>query len=69
MEDEPILEAVIGPSEAILEITGLPLKEKLALWSTTPVEVEWYRKMDIRDYILILDRIRRYQLSEDVQWR
>lgn len=69
MEDEPILEAVIGPSEAILEITGLPLKEKLALWSTTPVEVEWYRKMDIRDYILILDRIRRYQLSEEVQWR
>lgn len=68
-EDEPILEVVLGPSEAILEIEGLPLKEKLALWSTTANEVEWYRKMDIRDYILILDKVRRYQLSEYDQWR
>ncbi len=59
----------MGPSEAILEIEGLPLKEKLALWSTTAIDVEWYRKMDIRDYILILDKIRRYHLSEEDQWR
>lgn len=69
MEDDPIQEAVMGPSEAILEIEGLPLKEKLALWSTTAIDVEWYRKMDIRDYILILDKIRRYHLSEEDQWR
>lgn len=69
MEDESIVQAVIGPSELLLEIEGLPLKEKLALWSTTPVEVEWYRKMDIRDYILILDKIRRYKLPEVIEWR
>ena len=69
MDDPLIEEAVIGPSEAILKIEGLPLKEKLALWSTTPIQVPWYRKMDIRDYILILDKIRRYQLSEHEQWR
>ena len=69
MEDPLIEEVVMGPSEAILEIEGLPLKEKLALWSTTTIELEWYRKMDIRDYILILDKIRKYQLSEHDQWR
>ncbi len=69
MDDPLIEEAVIGPSEAILKIEGLPLKEKLALWGTTPIQVPWYRKMDIRDYILILDKIRRYQLSEHEQWR
>lgn len=68
MEDPLIEEVVMGPSEAILEIEGLPLKEKLALWSTTTIELEWYRKMDIRDYILILDKIRKYQLSEHDQW-
>ena len=32
--DRPIEKAVIGPSEAILNIKSMPLKEKLALWST-----------------------------------
>lgn len=68
-EDEPIDEAVIGPSEAILNIEGLPLKEKLALWSNMPVEVQWYRKMDVRDYIIILDKIRRYRLDEEIEWK
>lgn len=68
-EDDAIEEAVIGPSEALLKIRGLPLKEKLAIWSTTPIEVEWYRKMDIRDYIIILEKIRRYRLTEEVEWK
>ncbi|MGL4373079.1 MAG: helicase-related protein, partial [Turicibacter sp.] len=66
--DELILEAVIGPSEALLKIEGLPLKEKLALWSTNPVEVDLYRKMDIRDFILILDEIKRFKLDEKIEW-
>lgn len=69
IEDETIEQAVIGPSEVLLEIEGLPLKEKLALWSTTPIEIDWYRKMDIRDYILVLDKIRRYKLDEYIEWK
>ena len=69
MEDDPIEQAVIGPSEVLLQIEGLPLKEKLALWSTMPVETLYYRKMDIRDYILVLDKVRRYKLDEYVEWK
>ncbi|MGL6174741.1 MAG: helicase-related protein [Cellulosilyticaceae bacterium] len=68
-EDEPIEEAVIGPSEALLKIEQLPLKEKLALWATREEKVPIYRKMDVRDYLIILDLIKRYDLSEAIQWK
>ena len=67
-EDEIIREAVIGPSEAILKIRSLPLNEKLALWSTREEKLDYYRKMDISEYILILDKIKKYKLGEEIQW-
>ena len=69
VQDNDIDEAVVGPSEAILSIVGLPLKEKLALWSTREESLKYYRKKDVRDYILILDKIKQYRLSETVEWR
>ncbi|MEA4814417.1 MAG: helicase-related protein [Oscillospiraceae bacterium] len=68
-EDEPIEQAVIGPSEAILQIGLLPLPEKLALWSTQPESLPYYRKKDVRNELLILDLLRPYHLPEQVQWR
>lgn len=68
-EDEPIEQSVIGPSEAILEISLLPLREKLALWSTEPEHLPYYRKKDIQGFILILDLVKEYKLSEAVEWR
>jgi ATP-dependent RNA helicase SUPV3L1/SUV3 len=67
-DDEIIREAVIGPSEAILKIRSLHLNEKLALWSTREEKLDYYRKMDISEYILILDKIKKYKLSEEIQW-
>ena len=67
--DEEIEKAVVGPSEAILEIGALPLKEKLALWSTREESLKYYRKKDVRDNILILDALKPYKLSEKVEWR
>ena len=67
-EDEIIREAVIGPSEAILKIRSLPLNEKLALWSTREEKLDYYTKMDISEYILILDKIKKYKLNEEIQW-
>ncbi|MBE5961258.1 MAG: RNA helicase [Lachnospiraceae bacterium] len=69
MEDEALEEAVLGPSEALLKVKGLPLREKLALWSTREEQNPLYRKMDVRDYIFILDQIRRYRLEEIAEWR
>ena len=69
VQDNEIEEAVVGPSEAILNIGRLPLKEKLALWSTREESLKYYRKKDVRDYILILDKIKPYKLSEAVEWR
>ncbi len=68
-EDEPIREAVLGPGEAITQIKGLPLREKLALWSTTEEGISNYAKMDVRDYLLILDSLRPFKLPEDVHNR
>lgn len=68
IDDEPIERAVLGPSEAILKIKGMPLKEKLALWSTRDEEVKLYSKMDIRDYLLILDNIKYFKLPEEVEY-
>ncbi|MDU6340629.1 MAG: DEAD/DEAH box helicase [Clostridium sp.] len=66
--DKPIEKAVVGPSEAILNIKNLPLKEKLALWSTREEKLNYYRKMDINDYLIVLEAIKRYNLKEDIQW-
>lgn len=68
-EDEPIEQAVIGPSEVILTISLLPLREKLALWSTEPEAFPHYRKKDIRNFILILELLKEYRLTEEIQWR
>lgn len=68
-EDEPLYEAVLGPSEAILKVGQLPLSEKLALWSTREEKIKYYRKMDVRDFILILEKIKRYKLPESIQYR
>jgi ATP-dependent RNA helicase SUPV3L1/SUV3 len=67
-EDQVIREAVIGPSEAILKIRSLPLNQKIALWSTREEKLNYYTKMDISEYILILDRIKKYKLNEDIEW-
>ncbi len=67
--DDEIETAVVGPSEAIMNIGILPLREKLALWSTREESLNYYRKKDVRDYILILDKLKPYRLSETVQWR
>ena len=67
--DRVITQAVIGPSDAILRIKSLPLIEKLALWSTRKEALEYYRKMDIGDYIIILDKLKSYKLKEDIQWK
>jgi len=68
-QDDDIEKAVVGPGEAIVDIGILPLKEKLALWSTREEALAYYRKKDIRDFILILDRLRPYKLSEALEWK
>ncbi len=67
-EDNIIRKAVVGPSEAILKIKSLPLNEKLALWSTREEKLDYYTKMDISEYILILDKIKKYKLKEEDEW-
>ena len=67
--DEEIAQAVVGPSEVILDIGILSLKEKLALWSTREEPLEYYRKKDVRDLILILDKLQPFRLPEAIQWR
>lgn len=68
-EDEPLNQAVLGPTEAILDIKGLPLREKLALWSTSVEKLDYYRKMDIRDYLLLLGHINAYGLPEHIEYQ
>ncbi len=68
IQDEIIRKAVIGPSDAILKIKTLPLNEKLAIWSTREEKLDYYTKMDISEYILILDKIKKYKLNEEIQW-
>ncbi|SKA72934.1 ATP-dependent RNA helicase SUPV3L1/SUV3 [Clostridium sp. USBA 49] len=67
-EDKCIKQAVIGPSDEILTIKNLPLKEKLALWSTKKEKIPFYRKMDISEYLIVLDNIKSYKLDEKIQW-
>lgn len=68
VKDEIIKQAVVGPSEAILTIKSLPLNEKLVLWKTREEKLDYYRKMDISKYLLILEKIKRYKLKEEEQW-
>lgn len=68
VDDKVIREAVIGPSDAILKIRSLPLNEKLALWSTREEKLDYYTKMDISEYVLVLDKIKKYKLNEEVEW-
>lgn len=68
-EDEVIEKAVLGPSEEILKIQNLSLREKLALWVTQEEKIPYYRKMDITEYLLILDSIKTYKVDERTRWR
>lgn len=67
--DTPLKNAVIGPSEEILNIRNLPLSQKLALWSTRHKTLGYYRKMDIRDFLLILESVKQYHLPEEDQYK
>jgi len=67
--DVIIKEGVIGPSEAILKISNLSLREKLALWSIKEENINFYKKMDISEYLVILDNLRSYKLEETTEWR
>ncbi len=69
IEDEPEEKAVIGPSEEILKIKGISLKEKLVLWSTREEKIDFYTKMDITEYIMVLDYIKKYRLEEKIEWK
>ena len=60
VKDEVIKQAVVGPSEAIHTIKSLPLNEKLVLWKTREEKLDYYTKMDISEYLLILDKINCY---------
>ena len=68
MKDKPIEKAVIGPSDAILKIKNLPLNQKLALWKDREESLDYYTKMDISEYLLILERVKKYKLKEVDQW-
>ena len=67
-KDKIIKAAVLGPSDAILNIKNLPLNEKLALWATREDSIDYYRKIDINEYLIILDSIKKYKLKEKIQW-
>ncbi|MBV7274421.1 RNA helicase [Clostridium sp. PL3] len=66
--DQIIQEGVVGPSEAILKIKSLSLKEKLALWATREEKTYFYRKMDIGEYLIVLESLKDYKLDEKTQW-
>ncbi|MDW8801341.1 helicase-related protein [Clostridium sp. A1-XYC3] len=68
-EDRKIEEAVLGPSEAILKIKNLSLREKLALWSTREEKYQLYKKMDIGEYLIVLDSIKSYRLEQSIEWK
>lgn len=68
-EDKVIDTGVVGPSEAILKIKNLSLREKLALWSTREEKTSFYRKMDISEYLIVLDSIKSYKLDQNTEWQ
>ena len=67
-KDRIIKEAVIGPSDAMLNIKSLPLNEKLALWATREESLDYYRKMDVNEYLIILESVKRFKLKDEIQW-
>lgn len=67
--DSPIEKAIVAPSEEILKIKNLPLREKIALWSTREEKLPYYSKMDISELLVILDSIKGYKLNEKIQWQ
>jgi ATP-dependent RNA helicase SUPV3L1/SUV3 len=67
--DVIIKEGVLGPSEEILKITSLSLREKLALWSTKEEKMSLYRKMDINEYLIVLDSLKNLRLDQITQWK
>lgn len=67
--DQPIKAAVLGPSDAILRIKSMRLKEKLALWKDRSTKIDFYRKMDITEYLIILDRVQKYKLKDKDEWK
>jgi ATP-dependent RNA helicase SUPV3L1/SUV3 len=69
IEDRIIEQAVVGPSEEILKIKELSLREKLALWKTKEEKLSYYRKMDVNEYLKVLDSIKVYRLEDKIQWR
>ncbi|SMC27577.1 ATP-dependent RNA helicase SUPV3L1/SUV3 [Clostridium acidisoli DSM 12555] len=69
VNDREIEQAVVGPSDEILMVQELSLREKLALWSTKAEKVHFYKKMDITEYLMVLDSIRDYKLDERIQWK
>lgn len=68
-KDMPLEVAVIGPSEALLLIKGLPLKEKLALWHQREEKLDYYTKMEIGEYLFVLEHIKSYKLKEEIEWK
>ncbi|WP_297521536.1 helicase-related protein [uncultured Clostridium sp.] len=67
--DDVIKSAVLGPSEAILTVEGLRLREKLALWKEKDTKQDYYRKMDITEYLLVLDKVKKYKLTDKIEWK
>ena len=68
-EDAIIEKGVLGPSEEILKISSLSLREKLALWSTREEKISLYRKMDVNEYLIILDNLSSYKLDGGTEWK
>lgn len=68
-EDQEVKQAVIGPNEILLELKGVPLIEKLAIWSTRYNELTYYQKMDIQGYLFVLGQLKQYRLSQQTQWK
>lgn len=68
-EDTIIEQGALGPSEEILKISGLSLREKLALWSTKEEKTSFYKKMDVNEYLIVLDNVRNYRLDAGTQWK
>lgn len=68
-EDQEVNQAIIGPNETLLELKGVPLFEKLVIWSTRYNELTYYHKMDIQGYLFVLDHLKRYKLSQHTQWK
>lgn len=68
-EDPKIKKAILGPSEDILTIENATLREKLSLWIERPCDIDLYKKMDIKEFLIKLHSIESYKLSQEIQWK